>query len=707
MPPQSMGASRLESPRRRHGLRTPRARCARGGGKALPLLWVVAVAWVPGCAAGDGAARAPDACVTDADCDDGIGCTEDLCVPSVDGVRACQHAPRNSRCAAGEQCMVGGAQGCLPASALPCAGKADGAGCTSDDACASGPGTCNAGTCVAPRRTCVDESACRITTGCDAATGECLYAAAPDQTPCGEGLGTCEEQRCISGACQGVPRDCDDHNECSIDSCDSQSGCRHVAVTGGDVACDDHDACTADDRCVGVTCTGHAVDCDDHDACTADSCDPATGCAHQPAACCGDGVVAAPEECDLGPSGLDLCAQDCTFAPSDLTQPSAPGRAPGVGWSAVAGAGLVAWEATGTNGMDLHARLVHADASEGKDHVLTTVAAEAVPLGLEPAVATLPGGRFLLAAYQPVGLGLWVVDPATDVVGALAGPTETVGQPGAAITAASSGSCTVVAWNARAPDADVTDVLQLAVLTPAATPVASPARTAWAAGPGTSVGRACGAAAGVLVPAVRRVDKANSIQGLVVSDAGVVGAPFEVASFTGESAYPPMCAASKDGGFLVVWVDPAVQDGIPVVRLRSERLDAAGQPAGTPATVLAMPLKSGQPAEFCLPWRAALLARDAGFVVASPWAHLADGQALDGLALKWLTLDGTGAAIGTPEAVPTGLPAGSAADPFEIAVAGAAADGGPVLLAWQVSAVAVTTWPPPPSNLMTKLFAKP
>ena len=682
---------------------------------ALAIAWLLAgcvAACAAGCAAGDGPARAADACATEADCDDQIACTEDLCVPSIDGVRACQHVPRDHRCEAGERCVVGGPSGCRAASALPCAGKADGASCTSDDACANGPGACKAGVCVAPRRTCVDESACRVAAGCDAASGECQYAAAPDRTPCGEGIGTCEEQRCIAGVCQGVPRDCDDHNDCSIDSCDSESGCRHVAVAEAHVACDDHDACTGGDQCAGATCTGNAIDCDDHDDCTADSCDAAAGCTYLPTACCGDGVVVAPEQCDLGPAGLDLCASDCTFTPSDLTQSGAPGRAPAVAWSAVAGAGLVAWEAVGTNGIDLHARRVRADASEGQDHVLKTVAAAALPLGLEPAVATLPGGRFLLAAYQPGGLGLWVADPGTDVVGALTGPTEAVGQPGAAITVASSASRAVIAWNARVPDSDATDLLELAQLTLGGTPAVTPTRTVWAAGPGTSVGRACATAAGVLVPVVLRTDKAISIRVLVVTDVGEVGALVEVASFLGDLTFPPLCAAGKDGGFLLLWVESAAEDGSLVVRLRSMRLDAAGLPAGAALTAIETPLKSGESAEFCSPWRADLFARGDGFVVASPWAHVSAGQALDGMNLKWLTLDATGAALGQPEAVATGLSNGSpgaagGAASYEIAVAGAAADGGPVLLAWQVSAALATTWPPVPSNLMTKLFGKP
>ena len=102
-------------------------------------------------------------------------------------------------------------------------------------------------------------------------------------------------------ACRsGSPLLCDDNDACTVDSCDSVSGCRHDAsgcddgnpctddscnaVQGcvhanNNVLCNDFNACTRTDRCVGGVCVGsNPPVCDDGDSCTADACDPGIGC---------------------------------------------------------------------------------------------------------------------------------------------------------------------------------------------------------------------------------------------------------------------------------------------------------------------------------------------------------------------------------------------------------------------------------------------
>ncbi|MFT7624946.1 MAG: hypothetical protein ACI9WU_004137 [Myxococcota bacterium] len=66
---------------------------------------------------------------------------------------------------------------------------------------------------------------------------------------------------------------CDDTNPCTVDSCDSVSGCAHVP---DDALCDDGNACTTDTCHPTLGCqqsqANDATDCDDGDPCTQDAC---------------------------------------------------------------------------------------------------------------------------------------------------------------------------------------------------------------------------------------------------------------------------------------------------------------------------------------------------------------------------------------------------------------------------------------------------
>jgi len=99
-------------------------------------------------------------------------------------------------------------------------------------------------------------------------------------TPCGDGDACSEGKLCMGGQClPGPGPDCDDHNPCTSDSCDSETGCVHEALEG---PCDDGDVCTVDDWCLAGQCSPTApLDCDDGDVCTADSCDALAGCQHE------------------------------------------------------------------------------------------------------------------------------------------------------------------------------------------------------------------------------------------------------------------------------------------------------------------------------------------------------------------------------------------------------------------------------------------
>lgn len=94
---------------------------------------------------------------------------------------------------------------------------------------------------------------------------------------------TCDDHdACTVDSCDGatgcghVPRSCDDGESCTVDVCDTVLGCVHTNTTA---PCDDRNACTQTDVCAGGRCVGsNPLSCQDTDVCTADACDPALGC---------------------------------------------------------------------------------------------------------------------------------------------------------------------------------------------------------------------------------------------------------------------------------------------------------------------------------------------------------------------------------------------------------------------------------------------
>ncbi len=217
-------------------------------------------------------------CFTHPECDDGNGCTEDVCIGG-----ACYHVDNSDPCD-------------------------DGDACTTDDACSGGA-------CAGSPISCDDGNAC-TDDSCDPALG-CRYVNNTD--PCEDGDACTTGDACANGACAGgPPPDCDDGNACTDDSCDPPQGCRHVDNSD---PCDDNDACTTDDTCTGGACVGAPISCDDGDTCTDDSCDPASGCEYvnNTAPCsdgdacttgdaCSGGTCAGgdPLDCDDG----DTCTDD-------------------------------------------------------------------------------------------------------------------------------------------------------------------------------------------------------------------------------------------------------------------------------------------------------------------------------------------------------------------------------------------------------------
>jgi hypothetical protein len=201
------------------------------------------------CVEGSGCIAGVTLCDTDAECGDGIPCTLDRCRDA----DRCEHAPEDALCGSGEICL--GAVGCIPEPPTTCETDAD----------------CDVGiACVASWR--------------------------------------CE----VEFGCQFVSLlDCDDDDECTVDSCsEAAGGCTHALrdldMDGhADGACEGGDDCDDDDAAVNPDATetcgdGGDEDCDDliDEGCCEEGLPCTTSCGTTGAVSCagGSGTCVPPAE---------------------------------------------------------------------------------------------------------------------------------------------------------------------------------------------------------------------------------------------------------------------------------------------------------------------------------------------------------------------------------------------------------------------------
>jgi hypothetical protein len=188
--------------------------------------------------------------------------------------------------------------------------------------------TCTGGVCgTAPDPTAVGRS-CNdkcSTGGICQADGTCTGGTpknCDDNNPCT--IDTCNPQ---TGQCVHTPKSCNDNNPCTIDSCDPELGCIHVNKN-----CDDNNPCTVDTCDVSSgQCVHTPKNCNDNNACTTDTCDVTTGqCVNTPLVIqnpdlctirtCDavQGIIDTPRVCnDNNPCTTDTCdpARGCVFTP--------------------------------------------------------------------------------------------------------------------------------------------------------------------------------------------------------------------------------------------------------------------------------------------------------------------------------------------------------------------------------------------------------
>jgi len=164
-------------------------------------------------------------------CDDGNGCTTDICHP--DG--PCTYEMLTGPCDDGSVCTVGD--------------------------------TCNNGACVGSSMLdCNDGKPCTDDV-CNPVSG-CQHSVTADYTACEDGNYCTENDYCQAGACaSGTQKNCDDGNPCTAEQCAPSTGCVYAPAPAG-TPCDDDDGCTINDKCGGGQCNGGDP------YCTAASCQP-------------------------------------------------------------------------------------------------------------------------------------------------------------------------------------------------------------------------------------------------------------------------------------------------------------------------------------------------------------------------------------------------------------------------------------------------
>ena len=141
--------------------------------------------------------------------------------------------------------------------------------------------SCVDGECLYENIVCEDDNNPCTLDYCNSETGECVFGPKVND-PCDDEDACTEDDKCDADAvCVGTSVVCDDGNVCTGTSCDPETGCVYEYANNGQL-CDDQNECTKNGTCSDGSCiNAEPKDCDDGNPCTDDSCDENTGCVYE------------------------------------------------------------------------------------------------------------------------------------------------------------------------------------------------------------------------------------------------------------------------------------------------------------------------------------------------------------------------------------------------------------------------------------------
>jgi len=191
-------------------------------------------------------------------CDDSSPCTNDYCLAA----SGCHNDPQDcDRCLNPDMtiktCPFQNGNHCIPVD------------------CDPHSGACN----ITKVITCNDNNKC-TSDSCVSTTGVCAFV---DVSSSCNDNNACTLDSCDSTlGCIFTNKSCDDNNPCTADSCATDGTCKHDAITTGfciacaGLPCVWTDVCNPKSCTDAGVCAGTAVDCNDNNECTLDSCDNST-----------------------------------------------------------------------------------------------------------------------------------------------------------------------------------------------------------------------------------------------------------------------------------------------------------------------------------------------------------------------------------------------------------------------------------------------
>ena len=243
-----------------------------------------------------------------ATCNDGNGCTQ------TDTCQAGTCTGGNPvTCTALDECHDAGV--CNPVTGV-CSNpnKADNTPCNDSNGCTQ-TDTCQAGTCTGANPVvCTALDQCHVAGVCNPATGACSNPAKANNTPCDDGNGCTQADKCQAGVCMsGGPVTCTALDQChDVGTCDPGTGACSNPNKADNTSCNDNNGCTQTDTCQAGTCTGrNPVFCTALDEChVAGPCNPGTGVCSNPNAADGTSCTADgdPGACSGGVCIAESCA---------------------------------------------------------------------------------------------------------------------------------------------------------------------------------------------------------------------------------------------------------------------------------------------------------------------------------------------------------------------------------------------------------------